>query len=65
MAELLSIIAATVFRVAATFFYCVDAYEYIQFRRSFGRDFQTEMLALNCIRIKVSRWAQAIDIGAD
>ncbi|KAG9234485.1 small s protein [Amylocarpus encephaloides] len=38
---------------------------YIQFGRHFGRDFQTDQLALSCARLRLSRWGESIDIYND
>ncbi|KAL8866177.1 MAG: hypothetical protein Q9198_009004 [Flavoplaca austrocitrina] len=64
MAEAFGIVAGTV-SVAAAFSACVDCFEYVQFGRHFGRDYQTDLLALNCSRLRLSRWGQAVDILND
>lgn len=64
MAEAFGIVAGAV-SIAATFTACVDCFEYIQFGRRFGRDYQTGLLALNCSRIRLTRWGQAVDIQND
>lgn len=58
-------IAAGAVGVAAAFTACVDCFEYVQFGRHFGRDYQTDLLALNCSRIRLTRWGQAVDILND
>lgn len=37
----------------------------MQFGRHFGRDYQTDLLALNCSRIRLTRWGQAVNILND
>lgn len=64
MAEAFGIAAGAV-GIAAAFTTCVDCFEYVQFGRHFGRDYQTVLLTLNCCRILLSRWGQAIDILND
>ena len=64
MAEAFGIVAGAV-GVAAAFTACVDCFEYVQFGRHFGRDYQTDLLALNCSRLRLSRWGQAVDILND
>ena len=51
--------------IAAAFTACVDCFEYVQFGRHFGRDYQTNSLTLNCARIRLTRWGQAVDILND
>lgn len=64
MAEAFGIAAGAV-GIAAAFAACVDCFEYVQFGRHFGRDYQTDLLALNCSRIRLTRWGQAVDILND
>lgn len=64
MAEAFGIAAGAV-GIAAAFTACVDCFEYVQFGRHFGRDYQTDLLALNCSRIHLIRWGQAVDILND
>lgn len=58
-------IAAGAVSVAAAFTACVDCFGYVQLGRHFGRDFQTDLLALNCARLRLTRWGQAINIYED
>jgi hypothetical protein len=37
----------------------------VQLRRHFGRDFQTYVLTLNCARLRLTRWGQAVNIYDD
>jgi Prion-inhibition and propagation len=64
MAEPFGIVAAAV-GIAAAFTTCVDCFEYIQLGRHFGRDFQTNLLTLNCARLRLTRWGQAVNIYND
>ena len=58
-------IASRAISIAAAFTACVDCFGYIQFGRHFGRDFQTDLLALNCARLRLTRWGQAVNIYGD
>ena len=64
MAELFGVVAGVV-SVSAAFTACVDCFGYIQFGRHFGRDFQTDQLSLNCARLRLTRWGQAVDFYND
>jgi Prion-inhibition and propagation len=58
-------IAAGAVGTAAAFTACVDCFRYIQLGRHFGRDFQTDLLALNCARLRLTRWGQATNVYTD
>jgi hypothetical protein len=58
-------IAAGAVGIAAAFTACVDCFGYVQLGRQFGRDFQTDVLALNCARLRLTRWGQAVNIYDD
>lgn len=64
MAEPFGIIAGAV-GIAAAFTACIDCFEYIQFGRHYGRDFQTDLLTLNCARLRLSRWGQSVHVLND
>ena len=64
MAEPFGIVAGVV-SVSTAFTACVDCFGYIQFGRHFGRDFPTDQLSLNCARLRLTRWGQAVDIYND
>ena len=64
MAEAFGIVAGGV-GVAAAFTACVDCFEYIQFGRHFGRDYQTNLLSLDFARLRLTRWGQAVNIFED
>lgn len=64
MAETFGIVAGVI-GMAAAFTACVDCFEDVQFGRHFGRNYQTDLLALNSSRIRLTRWGQAVDILND
>jgi hypothetical protein len=51
--------------IASAFTAYVDCFEYVQFGRHFGRDFQTSQLALNCARLRLTRWGESVKIYDD
>ena len=55
-------IAAGAIGIASAFTACVDCFENVQLGRHFGRDFQTSQLALNCARLRLTRWGESADI---
>jgi hypothetical protein len=61
MAEPFGIVAGTI-GIASAFTACVDCFEYVQFSRHFGRDFQTSQLALNSARLRLTRWGESVNI---
>jgi hypothetical protein len=64
MAEAFGIISGAV-SIAAIFTTCVDCFGYVQLGRHFGRDFQTDLLTLNLLRLRLSRWGTAVHIYDD
>lgn len=64
MAEPFGIVAGSI-GIASTFTACVDCFEYVQFGRHFSRDFQTSKLALNCARLRLTRWGESVNIYDD
>ena len=64
MAEPFGFVAGAV-SISAAFTACVDRFGYIQFGRHFGRDFQTDQLSLDCARLRLTCWGQAVDIYND
>jgi uncharacterized small protein (DUF1192 family) len=64
MAEPFGTIAGAI-GIASAFTACVDCFEYVQFGRHFGRDFQTSQLALNCARLRLTRWGESVNIYDD
>jgi hypothetical protein len=61
MAEPFGIVAGAV-GIAAAFTACVDCFDYIQLGRHFRRDYQTDLLSLNCARLRLT---QAINVFKD
>jgi hypothetical protein len=64
MAEPFGIVAGAI-GIASAFTACVDCFGYVQFGRHFGRDFQTSQLALNCARLRLTRWGESVNIYDD
>ncbi|KAF2195815.1 small s protein [Zopfia rhizophila CBS 207.26] len=58
-------IAAGAISITVAFTACVDCFGYVQLGRHFGRDFQTDLLALDCARLRLTRWGQAVNIYDD
>src|SRR5436305_4387767 len=58
-------IAAGAVAMTAAFTACVDCFGYLQLGRHFERDFQTDVLALNCARLRLTRWGEAVNIYDD
>ncbi len=58
-------IAAGAVGIAAAFTACVDCFSYMQLGRHFGQDFQTDLLALDCARLRLTRWGQAVNVYDD
>ncbi|KAM7216895.1 heterokaryon incompatibility protein s [Rhypophila decipiens] len=50
--------------LASLFTTCVDCFEYIQLGRQFGRDYQTAVLRLDLLKLRLSRWASAVNESA-
>ncbi|KAI4858680.1 hypothetical protein F4820DRAFT_441963 [Hypoxylon rubiginosum] len=46
--------------LAGIFTACVDCFEYVQFGRQFGRNYQTAILKLDLIKLRLCRWADAV-----
>ncbi|KFZ24429.1 hypothetical protein V502_01092 [Pseudogymnoascus sp. VKM F-4520 (FW-2644)] len=64
MAEPFGIVAGAI-GITSAFTACVDCFEYVQFGRHFGRDFQTSQLALDCARLRLTRWGESVNIYND
>jgi hypothetical protein len=58
-------IAAGAVGIAAAFAACVDCFGYVQHGRHFGRDYQTELISLDCARLRLTRWGHAVNIHED
>lgn len=57
-------IATAAMGLAGTFTACVDCFEYIQFGRKFGGDFEKCLLKLEIIKLRLTRWGASIDIDS-
>jgi hypothetical protein len=64
MAESFGIAAGTI-GIAAAFTACVDCFGYVQHGRHFGRDYQTDLISLDCARLRLTRWGKAVNIHED
>jgi hypothetical protein len=64
MAEPFGIVAGA-FGIAVVFSTCVECFEYVQFARHFGRDFQTSYLELGFARLRLTRWGEAVNVYGD
>ncbi|KAK4220434.1 prion-inhibition and propagation, helo domain-containing protein, partial [Podospora fimiseda] len=64
MAEAFGIVAGAM-GVAGLFNNCVDCFEYIQFGRNFGQDFERCQLRLDITKVHLSRWGEAVNINDD
>ncbi|USP82176.1 hypothetical protein yc1106_09450 [Curvularia clavata] len=64
MAEPFGIVAGAI-GVAAAFTTCVDCFGYVQHGRHFGRDYQTELISLDCARLRLTRWGEAVNVYED
>ncbi|KAI8628106.1 prion-inhibition and propagation-domain-containing protein [Xylariaceae sp. FL1651] len=64
MAEVFGIISGAV-GIASVFSTCVECFDYIQIGRRFGKDFQTELLTLSLLKLRLSRWGEAVHVYED
>ncbi|KAI1388289.1 prion-inhibition and propagation-domain-containing protein [Hypoxylon trugodes] len=64
MAEAFGIVSGAV-GIAGIFSTCVECFDYIQIGRRFGKDFQTELLTLSLLKLRLSRWGEAVHINED
>jgi hypothetical protein len=60
MAETAGLVVGAV-SLAAIFTNCVDCFEYVQLGRNFGTDYQRSLLKLDIAKLRLSRWADAVD----
>ncbi|MDI1491248.1 MAG: hypothetical protein OHK93_002456 [Ramalina farinacea] len=51
--------------LAGLFNNAVQCFEFVQLGRSFGKDFETSQLKLECARLRLSRWGAALGLGED
>lgn len=64
MAETAGLIIGAV-SLTAIFTTCVDCFEYIQLGRNFGKDYQRSLLKLDIAKLRLSRWANAVNESHD
>ncbi|OTB06937.1 hypothetical protein M426DRAFT_318309 [Hypoxylon sp. CI-4A] len=64
MAEAFGIVSGAV-GIASVFSTCVECFDYIQIGRRFGKDFQTQQLTLSLLKLRLSRWGEAVHINED
>jgi hypothetical protein len=43
----------------------VDCFQYVQLGKTFGRDYQTQLLKLDVAQLRLSRWGKAVGLGPD
>jgi hypothetical protein len=51
--------------IPAAFTACLDCFDYVNLGRRFGQEFETSQLALNCARLRLSRWGEAVQMYDD
>ncbi|OTA60849.1 hypothetical protein K449DRAFT_396130 [Hypoxylon sp. EC38] len=64
MAEPFGVVSGAI-SIASIFSTCVQCFGYIQIGRRFGKDSQTELLNLNLLQLRLSRWGKAVHIDED
>ncbi|KAF2726123.1 hypothetical protein K431DRAFT_342366 [Polychaeton citri CBS 116435] len=64
MAEPFGIVSGAV-GIATAFSACVECFNYVQIGRHFGKDFQTELLTLSMLRLRLTRWGEAVHVYDD
>lgn len=64
MAEVFGIVAGAA-NTAATFSAVIEVFDYVQLGRHFGKDYQTSQLKLTLLRLRLSRWGEAVDVYND
>ena len=64
MAEVFGIFVGAV-NIATTFSAVIEVFDYVQLGRRFGRDYQTSQLKLTLLRLRLSRWGEAVDVYND
>src|SRR5664279_368405 len=58
-------LASSAIGIAAIFTTAVHCFEYIQLGRNFDKDFQTSLLTLNLLKLRLTRWGEAVNIHND
>ena len=60
MAEAVGLIMGGV-ALASLFTTCIDCFEYVQLGRQFGTNYQRSLLKLDIVKLRLSRWADAVN----
>ena len=60
MAEAVGLTMGSV-ALASLFTTCVDCFEYVQLGRQFGKSYQRSLLKLDIVKLRLSRWADAVN----
>jgi hypothetical protein len=60
MAEAVGLIVGGV-GLASLFTTCIDCFEYVQLGRQFGTNYQRSLLKLDIVKLRLSRWADAVN----
>jgi Prion-inhibition and propagation len=47
--------------LAGLFTNCVNCFEYVQLGRNFGKDYERSLLKLDIVKLRLSRWADAVN----
>ena len=50
------------FTISSVFTSCVNRFDCIQFGRQFGRESQTNLIAINCSKLRLTRWGESVHI---
>lgn len=58
-------LTVSILALAGLFNNAVDCFEYVQIGRSFGVNFQTSVLKLDNVRLRLSRWGQSVGLSGD
>ncbi|OQE37783.1 hypothetical protein PENCOP_c009G00143 [Penicillium coprophilum] len=64
MAEAFGIVSGAV-GIAGIFSTCMECFDYIQIGRHFGQDSQTSYLMLSGLKLRLSRWGEAVHLYTD
>ena len=49
--------------LVGTFTACVDCFDYTRIGRRLGKDYETSLIKLDVIRLRFTRWGEAVGIG--
>ncbi|KAK3332758.1 prion-inhibition and propagation-domain-containing protein [Cercophora scortea] len=64
MAEIFGVASGAI-SIVSTFSTCLEIFEHVQLGRNFGRDYQRFQLKLTVLRLRLSRWGEAVGIYDD